>query len=436
MLSSRRNRPELPADTATFEGGATMNAHHPCFDPRHAATARRIHLPVAKNCNIQCRFCNRLYDCVNEQRPGVTSVLLAPKQALLYLERMIDAMGDIDVVGIAGPGDAFADPDVTIETLDLVHNKFPSIALCVSTNGLMIANFAAQLAKLGVTHASVTINAVDTTICEQIIDWVHFEKKTLRGKEAAQTLIRRQREAVISLHEAGIIVKVNTIVISGINEAHIASIAAVAKQSGADVHNCMPFMPVAGSQFEKLQAPDHDSMQKARWGASRHLPQVRHCNRCRADAAGILGHDDPAAAAILRDCASLPRDPSQKRPYIAVASREGALVNEHVGKADNFYVYCRADSGIELVDVRPAPPPGGLLERWRNLSRILHDCRILCASQIGEPPKAVLEDEGITVVITEGLISETVSALFEGRSVPRPIFLKPCTGSSQGGGCL
>jgi nitrogen fixation protein NifB len=131
----------------------------------------------------------------------------------------------------------------------------------------------------------------------------------------------------------------------------------------------------------------------------------------------------------------LPKDPSQERPFIAVASREGALVNEHVGKAEQFYIYRRAGSGIELVEIRPAPQPGGLLERWRNLARVLHDCRALCASQIGTPPQAVLEEEGITVVITEGLIAEAVSAVFEGRSVLRPVFLKPCTGSSQGGGC-
>jgi nitrogen fixation protein NifB len=433
---SKRNRPEFPADTATFEGGPAMNAHHPCFNSHHAATARRIHLPVAKTCNIQCRFCNRLYDCVNESRPGVTSALLSPLQGLAYLERMVEILGDFDVAGIAGPGDAFADPESTIQTLRLVHGRFPSMALCVSSNGLTAGEFVNELAATGVTHVSVTVNAVDAAIGEKIIAWARFKSKLYRGKEAAELLLSRQLAAIAAFGKAGLIVKVNTIVIPTVNSGHIGNIAEAVAKAGANVHNCMPFMPVAGSDFEKLAPPDHDTMQKARWGASPFMPQVRHCQRCRADAAGILGKDDPNAGNLLGYFASLPLDPSHDRPYIAVASREGALVNEHVGRAKQFYIYRRVENTNRLVEVRTAPEPGsGTLQRWRNLAAVLHDCRALIASQSGEPPKAVLEDQGIAVIITEGLINEAVSTIYEGRTVPRPVNLQPCFGPASGHGC-
>jgi nitrogen fixation protein NifB len=435
MRSSKKNKPRFPAAIVTFEGGVAMSIRHPCFDPNHAATATRIHLPIAKSCNIQCRFCNRLYDCVNESRPGVTSAILAPRQALAYLEKMTDVIGNIDVVGIAGPGDAFADPEITMETLHLVHNRFPSTALCISTNGLLIDDYAAQLANVGVTHATVTVNASDTSVGAAILAWVRFNKKTFRGREAASLLMERQLSAVTKLHDAGIVVKINTIAIPTVNESDIDAIARRTAMAGANVHNCIPFIPVSGSEFENLKPPDHDSMQKARWSASSHLPQVRHCNRCRADAAGILGKDDPNTGNLLRQFASMPLDPSQDRPFVAVASREGALVNEHVGKAERFFIYRREGGGIEFVETRPAPPSGGLLERWRTMARVLCDCRALLASQIGGPPQAVLEEEGIAVAITEGLITDAVSAVFEGRQVPRPVNLQPCSGPSNGHGC-
>jgi nitrogen fixation protein NifB len=413
-----------------------MSEQHPCFDPNHAQTARRVHLPVAGSCNIQCKFCNRLYDCVNEQRPGVTSAVLTPMQAVAYLEAMMERMGSIEVVGIAGPGDSFAEPELTLETLDLVHNRFPGIALCISSNGLMVARYAGALAKCGVTHASITINGVDPAIVEKLVPWIRFEKKISRGADAGRILIERQLAAVEALHKAGITVKVNTLVIPGVNQPHIAEIARLAAAAGADVHNCMPFIPVAGSEMERFTAPDHDIMQKARWTASAHLPQVRHCNRCRADAAGLLGNDDPGAFDLLRHFASLPRDPSQIRPYIAVASREGALVNEHLGHARHFYLFRRAENGAaEIVETRQAPPPGGLLSRWRDLARILRDCRTVIVQQCGEPPKAVLEDEGISVVVTEGLASEAVEKVFEGKAVRPPVEIQPCCGSKNGGGC-
>ena len=54
---------------------------HPCFGgDRHKYG--RLHLPVAPACNIQCAFCVRKHDCVAESRPGVTSRVLTPRQAL------------------------------------------------------------------------------------------------------------------------------------------------------------------------------------------------------------------------------------------------------------------------------------------------------------------------------------------------------------------
>ena len=58
---------------------------------------------------------------MNENRSGVTSKVLTPSQALYYLEQALAIYPDITVVGITGPGDPFANPDETMETLRLVR---------------------------------------------------------------------------------------------------------------------------------------------------------------------------------------------------------------------------------------------------------------------------------------------------------------------------
>ncbi|HSQ85889.1 MAG TPA: nitrogen fixation protein NifB, partial [Desulfobacterales bacterium] len=68
---------------------------------------------MAPRCNIQCKFCNRQFDCVNESRPGVTSAVLSPAQAMVYLEEVLRQKPNIRVVGIAGPGDPFANAPQT-----------------------------------------------------------------------------------------------------------------------------------------------------------------------------------------------------------------------------------------------------------------------------------------------------------------------------------
>jgi len=45
---------------------------HPCFNAALRRRYGRVHIPVAPDCNVQCGFCNRRYNCVNESRPGVT----------------------------------------------------------------------------------------------------------------------------------------------------------------------------------------------------------------------------------------------------------------------------------------------------------------------------------------------------------------------------
>ena len=61
--------------------------NHPCFDDSARHRYARVHLPVAPRCNIQCNFCDRKMDCLNESRPGVTSSVLSPGQAVYYLDQ-------------------------------------------------------------------------------------------------------------------------------------------------------------------------------------------------------------------------------------------------------------------------------------------------------------------------------------------------------------
>jgi len=108
---------------------------HPCFDESAKHSHARVHLPVAPKCNIQCNYCNRKYDCVNETRPGVTSSVLAPFQAADYLKALDAKLDNLSVVGIAGPGDPFANPEETLETMRSVKSIFPDKIFCLSTNG-------------------------------------------------------------------------------------------------------------------------------------------------------------------------------------------------------------------------------------------------------------------------------------------------------------
>ena len=261
---------------------------HPCFYGSAKNRFGRIHLPVAPECNIQCNFCNRLYDCANENRPAVTMGILEPDQVLAYLSKLLQGKLDISVVGIAGPGDPLCDPQRTLDTIRAVQSVYPDLLLCISTNGLNLPEYIDDFADAGVTHMTVTVNAVDPEIGRLIYSRAALGRRTYRGTKAAECILSRQREAIAGLKARGIIVKINTVVIPAINTDHILTIAEEMASLGADIMNCIPVIPLSDTPFEHLEIPAAAEMNRIRNSASLFIPQMYHCQRCRADAVGLI----------------------------------------------------------------------------------------------------------------------------------------------------
>jgi nitrogen fixation protein NifB len=416
---------------------------HPCFNKGAHHRFGRVHLPVAPRCNIQCKFCNRQFDCVNESRPGVTSAVLSPAQAMVYLEEVLRQKPNIRVVGIAGPGDPFANAAQTLETCRRVRERYPEMMLCVATNGLNLTPYLDELAQLKVSHVTVTVNAVDPGIGAKIYAWMRIGKRVKRAEEGAQILLDRQLEAIKGLKARGITVKVNSIIIPGINADHIEEVAKQMKALGVDLFNCMPYYPNAGSDFEHLQEPSTQTVNAIRKAAGQHVKQMRHCTRCRSDAVGLLGEmPSQGLMATLKNCQHLealePRGKKiSNRPFVAVASLEGVLVNQHLGEACQLLVYGEKGGRMGLIEARQTPEPGGGMDRWKELAAILSDCRALLVSGVGGSPKKVLSKHGIEVIACEGVIEEAVRAVFAGEDLSHMAVGKPLAcGSGCGGNAM
>jgi len=334
---------------------------------------------------------------------------------LAYLQKVFAGRNDISVAGIAGPGDPFANPDETMETLRLVRKCYPDLLLCVATNGLNLLPYIEELSSLRVSHVSITINAVDPAIGENIYAWARDGITIYRGKEAAEVLLRRQMEAIAELKKHGIIVKVNSIIIPGVNTGHISEIAKEIAAAGADIMNPIPLYPVRGSVFENHSRPSEHMVGMCREKASECISIMTHCTRCRADAVGLLGEKfDSQDSSLLQSCASMPVIPGDDRPYIACASREGVLINMHLGQAEKFYVFAAEGKKYTLKAVRKAPEPGCGEKRWQALAEVLKDCRAVLVEAAGQAPREILNSRGIKVVALPGLITLALDAFFIG----------------------
>lgn len=442
METKRENIDESNSNSPSrgLGGRSGATSSHPCFNKEAKHTNARVHLPVAPKCNIQCGYCNRKYDCVNESRPGVTSSVLKPYQAVEYLKDLNGRIENLVVIGIAGPGDPFANAEETLETMRRAKAEFPDKIFCLSTNGLELEPHIDEIAELGVTHVTITINAVDPAITAKVYKWVRYNKHIYRGIEGATILLERQLACIPKLKAAGITVKINSIVIPGINEDHISEVAKKCAELGADVINCIPLIPTAETDFAELTEPDAKMVFRVRTLASEHLPIMNHCARCRADAAGLLGKDLSETHVLLKEYSTRHEIETEGRPYVAVATNEGLLVNQHLGEVSMLHIFRQTPNGFKFVEMRETPPTGGGDRRWLDMARGLSDCRALLVSGVGENPKAMLKGCGINVVEMTGLIDEGLEGVYNNkviRSIAKPDAFKcgsACKGDAQGCG--
>ena len=413
--------------------------NHPCFDAEAKHLYARIHLPVAKECNIQCHYCNRAYSCVNESRPGITASILTPQDAAAYLEKQLALIPALRVAGIAGPGDPLANPRETLLTLETIHKAHPELLLCVATNGLELATYARDLKDCAVSHVTVTVNTADPETGALIYKWVRYGKRVYRGIEAAALLLERQTEGIKAIKALGITVKINTVVIRGVNDSRIGEVSRLVSSLGADIQNCISMYPAPGTALEHNGEPDAATMSRIRADAAAYMKQMQHCTRCRADAAGFLGRDNPAETAKIMQAVT---GAAENRPYVAVTSLDGVFVNEHLGEARELWIFDLEEKRVKFITKRTLPLPGSGTKRWEVLADLIKDCRVLLVNGIGKNPLGILETAGIKVIAMEGLIHPAVENVLTGRDIPR-CFLKTegecgkalhCSGT--GAGCL
>ncbi len=409
-------------------------ATHPCYNCG-AHQYARMHLPIAPKCNISCNYCLRKYDCPNESRPGVTTNILRPEEAFKKYLEVKKKVPNLSVIGIAGPGDALANFEETRQTLMLIREKDPDITFCLSTNGLMLPQYADELIALGVSHVTVTMNSIDPLIGAQIYKYVDYMGTKYYGAAAAAILMSNQLAGIKLLTSKGIICKVNIVMLKGINDHHIPEIVAKVKELGGTITNIMQLIPVKGSVFEELPLVSNVEIMEMRKRCGETLKQMYHCRQCRADAIGTLEHDrsiefNPchksetdtlkSGTLVRQQPLNLEQkhlEPEQRVPKIivAVATKSGMLVDQHFGQVSEFYVYEYSGGNARFKEKRQVNKyctgTEDCISNENRMDTIIHtisDCNAVIAMRIGEAPKLKLVQKGIKIFTTYDRIEDSV----------------------------
>ena len=419
--------------------------NHPCYSEDAHHYFARMHVAVAPACNIQCHYCNRKYDCANESRPGVVSELLTPDQAVKKVKAVAANIPQMTVLGIAGPGDPLANPERTFDTFRMLSEQAPDIKLCVSTNGLALPDAVEELSKHNIDHVTITVNCVDPEVGAKIYPWIFWNNRRIKGVKGAKILIEQQQKGLEMLVAKGILVKVNSVMIPGVNEDHLQEVSKIVKQKGAFLHNVMPLIAEAehGTFYGVMgqRSPNAKELQDLQDACSGDMNMMRHCRQCRADAVGLLGEDrgdeftmdkieqmdiDYEAAMqkravihegirqeleakradkVEQNIVSLDSitNGKQYRPALmAVATSGGGVINQHFGHAKEFLIYEASMDGVRFISHRKADQYcegdiscGDGESVLARTIKTLDGCEAVLCSKIGFEPWDLLEQAGI-----------------------------------------
>ncbi|MBV7273783.1 nitrogenase cofactor biosynthesis protein NifB [Clostridium sp. PL3] len=399
---------------------------HPCYN-KGAHEFARMHIPVAPKCNISCNYCSRKFDCPNESRPGVTSEVLTPEQALYKFREVKKKIPNLKVLGIAGPGDALANFEETKRSIELIKEEDPDITFCLSTNGLMLPFYANELISLGVSHITVTINAVDKKIGAQIYKEINYLGTKYTGEAAAEILMNNQLTGLRYLTANGVVCKVNTVMIKGVNDKHIVEVIKKVKNFGIYITNIMQLIPVKGSVFEDKPLVSTVELNEMRKECEKYVKQMYHCKQCRADAIGTLSLDRSIDFRNFNGCNGgcgsekkvIELKENTNNYKFAVATKTGINVDQHFGHAEEFHIYSYSAGNITFLEKRQVDKYCTGIEecdehedKIDKIIRIIGDCNAVLAIRAGEQPVKRLEEKGIKFIqIYEGINKGIIKAV-------------------------
>jgi nitrogen fixation protein NifB len=159
---------------------------------------------------------------------------------------------------------------------------------CVSTNGLLLEKRLPDLLEDGVKAVTVTVNAPDGDVGMHIYSWVRYSGIIYHGKEAAELLITQQLRGIKAALSAGLRLKVNSVLVPGINERHMVRLARRLKEIGVPLMNIMPLIP--GGRMKNLRRPTCDEIRDVRDLCTAAIPQFHRCEHCRADIIRLPSH--------------------------------------------------------------------------------------------------------------------------------------------------
>lgn len=198
-----------------------------------------LRLSVTDRCNMRCRYCM--------PESGISK--LAHQQILSYEQLYLLAESAV-AVGIEKIRVTGGEPLVRKGIIDFLANlsQLPGLKqLVLTTNGLKLPEMAAALKQAGVQRLNISLDSLRPEV---------FAKVTRRDE------LNRVLEGIAVAEQVGLPIKINMVVMRGINDTELADFAAMTLEKNCSVR-FIEYMPVIKeSGWQSLHVPGEEILER------------------------------------------------------------------------------------------------------------------------------------------------------------------------------
>ena len=215
--------------TNILDNSQSLKTNLPLLFDNHGREMSYLRLAVTDRCNLRCTYCM-----------PAEGIAYLPEKKLLSWEEMLRIVHVLNQLGIRKVRITGGEPFVRPGLMEFLQElaKIENLEICLTTNGVLLENHLDSLQNLGIKNVNLSLDSLDSE---------RFFKITRRNDfdQVYRNLMR--------MIEANFIVKLNAVVMHGMNETDILPLVNFTKKHPVSVR-FIEEMPFNGSGLveEKL----------------------------------------------------------------------------------------------------------------------------------------------------------------------------------------
>ena len=177
-------------------------AHNMVTDIRNRPL-RDLRISLTDRCNMRCRYCM--------PKEHFSSHEFLAKEEILSYEELTTIVESLIPLGLVKVRLTGGEPLLRRDVCSFIEMLPKELDIAMTTNGILLEEFAQDLADAGLDRVTVSLDALDVETFQAMGDTNQTPETVLRGIEAARM--------------AGLSVKVNTVIRAGFNEHSVEKVA-------------------------------------------------------------------------------------------------------------------------------------------------------------------------------------------------------------------